>query len=116
MLMRGLIISASTMLMCVLLITVLYVLAHVVVKMVNLKFLVVGGDTDEKFLSIVREHSCAVWMTMMFLAQLVCMDSIASIYKPLIKLDPVNLPYFIVTILMIRIVLLTAVVVNSALT
>mmetsp|Transcript_106505 Transcript_106505/g.306172 ORF Transcript_106505/g.306172 Transcript_106505/m.306172 type:complete len:730 (+) Transcript_106505:61-2250(+) len=115
MLVRGLLSSAGTMFYTFVLLTViLYVFAAMGVELITNNVLM---QTDEEFRAIAETNFASLPETMLTLVQFVCMDSIAAIYRPLIKKDLLLLCYFTCVILVVPIVLMnlvTAIIVNGA--
>jgi len=98
-----------------LLLLMLYIFACIGVQIITM-----GSDVqDEEYQDIVHTFFRSVPITMLTLIQFVCLDSIGSIYKPLIEKSPLFMvPYFVMLILVVGIVLMnlvTAVIVNGAL-
>jgi len=116
MLVRGLLSSAGTMFYTMVLVTImLYVFGAMAIELITNNALV---DTDAEFRSIVEANFSSLWGAMLTLVQFVCLDSISTIYRPLIQKAPYLLIYFAGVILVVPIVLMnlvTAIVVNSAL-
>lgn len=121
MLVRGLLNSAGTMFYtCVLLIIILYVFACAAMELIATSEMARPGDSayDEIFAEFTEDNFRNIWVSMITLVQFVTLDSIASIYRPMIERQPFLALYFMVTIIVIGIVLMnliTAVVVNGAL-
>jgi len=119
MLAQGLISSASTMVYTTfLLVVILYIFGCIAVEMITLNPKAIGPDADENFQALVAEYFPSLGGAMLTLLAFVSFDNIVTIYKPLINLDWMLLPYFTLLILVVGIVLanlVTAVIVNSAL-
>jgi len=118
-LVSGLMSSARTVLDTMILLTVLlYIFGTVGVELIRLDPAYMQRTTPDAYAKIVHEYFPNLPLTMLTLLQFVCMDSIGSIYRPMILQNGYLAFYFIVTILIIAVVfmnIVTAVVVNSAL-
>lgn len=118
MMIRGLVSSSSTMFYTLItLVCVLYALGLVGVELITNNTLAHGPEADPEFEALVQDYFPDLGMTMLTLVQFVTMDSIGSVYRPLIRKDWRLLFYFLGAILTISIVLanlITAVVVNRA--
>jgi len=118
MLVRGLLSSFGTMLSTLLLLlAVIFVFSSIGVEIITKHPLARGGSADPQFKALVDQHFSNLPLTMLTLLQFVCLDSIGSIYKPLVKMSPWLALYFVSIILIVSIVLMnlvTAVVVSSA--
>lgn len=121
-LVRSLLDSFGTMVYTVvLLLIVLYIFACIGMELITLSPANMGPDPDPAYQELVEEYFPTMGITMMTLTQFVCFDSIASIYKPFLMIDPMApflAIYFSLAVVVIGIVLMnliTAVVVNSAL-
>ncbi|CAE7235015.1 unnamed protein product [Symbiodinium natans] len=113
---------ASTMIYTLLLlVTVLYLFSLLFVEVITNHPLAKSEGVDpleSAFFLVANEHFANLWVTMMTLVQFVTLDSMANVYKPLVKGDPGLALYFGGLVLVISIVLMnliTAVIVNSAL-
>mmetsp|Transcript_18970 Transcript_18970/g.41403 ORF Transcript_18970/g.41403 Transcript_18970/m.41403 type:complete len:797 (+) Transcript_18970:64-2454(+) len=109
MLIRGMTSSASTMFYTLVLLTImLYVFSCIAIE------LMVEHQPEE----LIRDTFSRLPQAMLTLLQFVTADSMAGVYRPLIRNQPVLLLYFIPVILIVTIVLMnliTAVVVQTAL-
>lgn len=121
-LVRSLLDSFGTMVYTVLLLLImLYIFACISMELITLSPANIGPDPDPAFQELVDEYFPSLGITMVTLTQFVCFDSISSIYKPFIMIDPLApllAIYFSSAVVVIGIVLMnliTAVVVNSAL-
>mmetsp|Transcript_98933 Transcript_98933/g.317231 ORF Transcript_98933/g.317231 Transcript_98933/m.317231 type:complete len:761 (-) Transcript_98933:117-2399(-) len=116
MLVRGLLSSAGTMVYVFFLLTIiLYIFSAIGVELITNNQL---AKSDEEFGAIVAANFASLPDTMLTLVQFLCMDSIGSIYRPLIQKDFTLTMYFTLVILVVPIVLMnliTAIIVNSAL-
>lgn len=110
---------ASTMVYTLLLlITVLYLFSLLFVEVITNHPMARNEASDPHFYDVANEHFGNLFVTMMTLVQFVTLDSMANVYKPLVKVDPGLAVYFGGLVLVISIVLMnliTAVIVNSAL-
>eukprot|EP00931_Biecheleriopsis_adriatica_P039738 TRINITY_DN22719_c0_g2_i1.p1 TRINITY_DN22719_c0_g2~~TRINITY_DN22719_c0_g2_i1.p1 ORF type:complete len:286 (-),score=39.49 TRINITY_DN22719_c0_g2_i1:55-846(-) len=98
--------------------TILYLFSIVGVEVITNHPLARGPAAEEEFAKVVEEHFDSLPTTMLTLVGFVTLDSVAPIYKPLIKGDWRLAFYFMGIVLSISIVLMnliTAVIVNSAL-
>mmetsp|Transcript_86318 Transcript_86318/g.239362 ORF Transcript_86318/g.239362 Transcript_86318/m.239362 type:complete len:665 (+) Transcript_86318:51-2045(+) len=118
MLVRGLVSSMSTVFYTLItLVCVLYILALLGIELITNNPLASGPDADAEFMELAEEYFPDLAMAMLTLVQFVCMDSIGSIYRPLIRKDWRLCFYFLFVILTVSIALanlITAVVVNRA--
>lgn len=116
MLVRGLLNSAGTMFYVFFLLTIIfYIFSAIGVELITNNVL---AKSDEEFGAIVAANFASLPDTMLTLVQFMCMDSIGSIYRPLIQKDFTLTFYFMVVILVVPVVLMnliTAIIVNSAL-
>jgi len=119
MLLHGLIASTSMMFytMCILS-GMIYAFSLLGVEIITLKHASGGYEHLPAVEAIVVEYFGSVTLTMLTLTQFITLDSIGSIYRPLIREDPILAFYFMSLILVVGIVLMnlvTAVLVNGAL-
>jgi len=115
MLVKGLLHSGKIMVYTLgLMVLMLYIFSCIACEIVQM-----GGSTDEEYNDVIQTYFRSVPISMLTLVQFICLDSVASIYKPLIEANPLlMLPYFMALILVVGIVLMnliTAVIVNGAL-
>eukprot|EP00421_Protoceratium_reticulatum_P008382 CAMPEP_0168374022 /NCGR_PEP_ID=MMETSP0228-20121227/9088_1 /TAXON_ID=133427 /ORGANISM="Protoceratium reticulatum, Strain CCCM 535 (=CCMP 1889)" /LENGTH=310 /DNA_ID=CAMNT_0008386959 /DNA_START=222 /DNA_END=1150 /DNA_ORIENTATION=+ len=102
---------------------IIYFFSSLGIELVRHHPLVEGEEPDSEFVDIAIRYFRDLPTTMLTLVQFVCLDSIGSIYKPLVEKDLAHgngllVVYFTMTILVISIVLMnliTAVLVNGAL-
>eukprot|EP00929_Paragymnodinium_shiwhaense_P089372 TRINITY_DN49517_c0_g1_i1.p1 TRINITY_DN49517_c0_g1~~TRINITY_DN49517_c0_g1_i1.p1 ORF type:complete len:708 (+),score=80.19 TRINITY_DN49517_c0_g1_i1:90-2213(+) len=115
MLVRGLLDSISTM--CntmILLVMVMYIFSCISMEVIT-RADISGGDPE--FEAIVDQYFSTLPMTMLTLLQFVCLDSVGTIYKPLVEHQPGLIVYFAAFILVVPIVMLnvvTGVIVSGA--
>jgi len=114
-LVHGVLSSASMMVYTLLvLFLILYIFGCVGMELITLR----PNDAypaDVKL--IIREYFSSLPKAMLTLVQFVCMDSVSSIYRPLILQEPFLAIYFVAVILVVAVVLMnivTAVLVNGA--
>jgi len=77
-----------------------------------------SGNFSLEYRVDVEKYFPSLPLTMLTLLQFVCMDSIGSIYRPLIQENPSLAVYFVAIILIVAVVfmnIVTAVLVNGAL-
>lgn len=119
MLVRGLLGSAYTILYTLLiLLVIIYMFASVGIEVITESAKADPLEGDPEFISIVEEHFSSLALFMLTLLQFATLDSVAAIYTPLIKKEPLLVCYFSALVVVLGIVLMnliTAVVVNSAL-
>jgi len=115
MLVRGLIGSASTIAYTFsLIVLILYIFACIAMELITKKHL---QSPDTGTAEFVAEYFPDIPVAMLTLLQFVCMDSISSIYRPLILGDPMLIIFFLPFILVVSIALMnlvTAVIVEGA--
>jgi len=113
---QGLLASIKTMMACWILLTLLlYLFALIAVDLVAVPIL--ASNAPEEIIDIIQNHFATVPATMLTLVQFICLDSIGSIYRPLIMYDWRLSLYFMTTMLVLGVVvmnLVTAVVVKGA--
>eukprot|EP00929_Paragymnodinium_shiwhaense_P035616 TRINITY_DN19200_c0_g2_i1.p1 TRINITY_DN19200_c0_g2~~TRINITY_DN19200_c0_g2_i1.p1 ORF type:complete len:670 (-),score=97.70 TRINITY_DN19200_c0_g2_i1:145-2154(-) len=118
MLVRGLMESVSTMMNTViLLMIVMYVFSCISMEVITASHLAVGPNADPEFQAIVDKYFCSLPVTMLTLMQFLCLDSIGSIYKPLVEREPSLILFFGGVLLVVPIVMLnlvTAVIISGA--
>lgn len=119
MLVRGLLSSARTMCCTlVLLIIILYMFSCVGLELLRLDKSYLDGSMPPAYAAVVQTYFESLPSTMITLVQFVCMDSIGSIYRPLIEENWALVIYFMTVIVVVAIVIMnivTAVLVNGAL-
>jgi len=121
MLVRGLLFSAKMVVYTLItLCIILYVFAAVGVEFIRLDYGYVSGSGNFslEYRVDVEKYFPSLPLTMLTLLQFVCMDSIGSIYRPLIQENPSLAVYFVAIILIVAVVfmnIVTAVLVNGAL-
>lgn len=120
MLLHGFLHSAKLMVYTMFLLGLMvYIFSLVAVEVVYLRYRDVEDSViNEEFDTVVTEYFSTLPKAMLTLVQFICLDSIGSIYRPLVMDDWTLSFYFISCILVIGIVLMnivTAVIVNSAL-
>jgi len=115
MLVRGLIGSASTIAYTFgLIVLILYIFAYMAMELITKKHL---QSPDSGTADVVAEYFPDIPVAMLTLLQFVCMDSIGSIYRPLILQDPMLIIFFLPFILVVSIALMNlvnAVIVEGA--
>lgn len=115
-LVSGLLTSCDTMLSTLALLgLVLYIFAVLGIEMITKDESLENSSVTQ---TIVLENFSGLWVIMMTLSQFVTMDSIASIYVPLIKTKPLLSLYFTALVIIVSISLMnlvTAVLVEGAL-
>jgi hypothetical protein len=115
MLVRGLIGSASTIAYTFgLIVLILYIFACMAMELITKKHL---NSPEPGIADCVADYFPDIQVAMLTLLQFVCMDSIGSIYRPLILQDPMLIVFFLPFILVVSIALMnlvTAVIVEGA--
>lgn len=115
-LVSGLLTSCNTMMSTLALLSlVLYIFAVLGIEMIAKDDSLQADVVTNR---IIQENFSSLWVIMMTLSQFVTMDSIASIYIPLIKKKPELSTYFVALVIIVSIALMnlvTAVLVEGAL-
>lgn len=96
---------------------VLYIFNAIALELIPLRYMG-QADLPEDIKEIVDTQFSSLGASMMTLVQFLCLDSIASIYKPLSEYDWVLAIYFMMLVMVVGVVLMnviTAVIVNNAL-
>jgi len=117
MLVRGLL--GSVGIMCytfLVLFGVVYLFSSAAIELIAKNQLNAGPEPDEKFQSVVATYFSSIPQSMLTMVQIMCLDEVSDIYRPLVEKDPILALYFVFVIMVINLLLLnlvTSVILSS---